>query len=203
VHGQAAFHRPSFQTDRCRCRWDVARACASNQTLRRILPTAERTVIPVRRPQQPKTQLTREARLENAPPRCKKNFRIALSRSRLLPCVRPLVRRECAAGPYGSPRIRSTSLERARSATRGPGSSDPVSPTLRHTCGSAPNTAPSYKIQAPPEEVGLQVAGAGRVLHGLGQPSFVIEVEPAGKGRQQAWGLEHEARNDSAERWAR
>jgi hypothetical protein len=22
--GQAAFHRPSFQTDRCRCRWDVA-----------------------------------------------------------------------------------------------------------------------------------------------------------------------------------
>jgi hypothetical protein len=68
------------------------------------------------------------------PPRCKKNFRIGLSRSRLLPCVRPQMRREFAAGQYGSPRIRSTSLERARSATRGPGSSDPVSPTLRHTC---------------------------------------------------------------------
>src|SRR3984957_15630584 len=57
-------------------------------------------------------------------------FQDRLSRSRLLPCVRPLVRRACAAGPYGSSRIGSTSLERARSATHAPGSSNPVSPTL-------------------------------------------------------------------------
>jgi hypothetical protein len=56
-----------------------------------------------------------------------------LARIRLLPCVRPLLRRDRAAGPYGSSRIGSTSLERARSATHAPGSPDPVSPTLRHT----------------------------------------------------------------------
>ncbi len=39
-----------------------------------------------------------------------------------------------AAGPYGSSGIRSTSLERARGAAHLPGSPDPASPTLRHTC---------------------------------------------------------------------
>ncbi len=41
-----------------------------------------------------------------------------------------------AAGPDGSSSsgIRSTSLERARSTPRAPGSPDPASPTLRHTC---------------------------------------------------------------------
>src|SRR4051812_47856396 len=37
-----------------------------------------------------------------------------------------------AAGPYGSAGIRSTSLERARSAAREPGSPGPALPTLRH-----------------------------------------------------------------------
>ncbi|RWF62109.1 MAG: hypothetical protein EOS26_32635, partial [Mesorhizobium sp.] len=56
------------------------------------------------------------------------------ARDRVLPCVRPLLRLVMAAGPYGSSRIRSTSLERARSAPHAPGSPDPASPTLRHTC---------------------------------------------------------------------
>jgi hypothetical protein len=60
-----------------------------------------------------------------------------LTRDRVLPCVRPMMRRDIfAAGPYGSSRIRSTSLKRARSARRAPGSPDPASPTLRHTCPS-------------------------------------------------------------------
>lgn len=60
-----------------------------------------------------------------------------LARDRVLPCVRPLMRRYVvAAGPYGSSRVRSTSLERARSARHAPGSPDPASPTLRHTCPS-------------------------------------------------------------------
>ena len=60
----------------------------------------------------------------------------AAARDRVLPCVRPLIAAFMTAGPYGSSRIRSTSLERARSAPRAPGSPDPASPTLRHTCPS-------------------------------------------------------------------
>jgi hypothetical protein len=44
-----------------------------------------------------------------------------------------------AAGPYGSARVGTTSLERARSAPHAPGSPDPASPTLRHTCPSTPS----------------------------------------------------------------
>jgi hypothetical protein len=53
---------------------------------------------------------------------------------RVLPCVRPLLRQAHGRGPVWDSGVRSTSLERARSASRAPGSPDPASPTLRHTC---------------------------------------------------------------------
>lgn len=69
------------------------------------------------------------------PPRTQEESLVqSAARDRVLPCVRPLLRLVMAAGPYGSSRIRSTSLERARSAPHAPGSPDPASPTLRHTC---------------------------------------------------------------------
>jgi len=63
----------------------------------------------------------------DAPSGARRIFRQGLTRDRVLPCVRPLLRRYVvAAGPYGSSRVRSTSLERARSAPRAPGSPDPA-----------------------------------------------------------------------------
>ena len=50
---------------RARCGHCSART--SNQMLRRMLPTAERTVTPVRQQKKSKTLLTKEARLENGP----------------------------------------------------------------------------------------------------------------------------------------
>lgn len=67
------------------------------------------------------------------PPRAQAESWDSRSRDRVLPCVRPLMRRVCAAGPYGSTRIETTSLERARSAHDAAGSLDPAVPTLRHT----------------------------------------------------------------------
>jgi len=45
---------------------------------------------------------------------------------RVLPCVRPLVRLAHGRGPVWDSGIRSTPRERARSATRAPGSPDPL-----------------------------------------------------------------------------
>jgi len=50
-----------------RARCGHCSACASNQMLRRTLPTAERTVTPVRQTEKSKWLLTRETRLENGP----------------------------------------------------------------------------------------------------------------------------------------
>jgi hypothetical protein len=78
------------------------------------------------------------------PPRVQEESGNGTASDRVLPCVRPLMRPSCAAGPYGSARVGTTSLERARSATPAPGSPDPALPTLRHTCpltSSAPSTA--------------------------------------------------------------
>ena len=70
------------------------------------------------------------------PLRCKKNFRTDAARDRVRSCIRPMMRQDQRRWPVWDSRIRSTSLERARSAIRAPGSPDPVSPTLRHTCPS-------------------------------------------------------------------
>jgi hypothetical protein len=57
-----------------------------------------------------------------------------LTRSRMLPSVRPVMRRRGGAGPYGSSRIRSKSPVACSLGTvESPGFPDPVSPTVRHT----------------------------------------------------------------------
>ncbi len=47
---------------------------------------------------------------------CKKNLSKGSERGRVLTCVRPLLRLLHAAGPYGSSRIGSNSISRARGA---------------------------------------------------------------------------------------
>jgi hypothetical protein len=81
------------------------------------------------------------------------------ARDRVLPCVRPLMRHDHGRGPVWDSGVRSTSLERARSATRAPGSPDPASPTLRHTC---PSTS------SPPDSLATVTRSSG---HGTRTPS--------------------------------
>ena len=66
----------------------------------------------------------------DAPLQARENFRIVVARSRMLPSVRPLVQRWCAAGLYGSSRTGSRSRGRARSTAEPPGCPSPVSPTV-------------------------------------------------------------------------
>jgi hypothetical protein len=70
------------------------------------------------------------------PLRCKENLWTDAARDRMLPCVRPLTRHGYWPQARMGLGIRSTSLERARSAPHVPGSPDLASPTLRHTCPS-------------------------------------------------------------------
>ena len=66
------------------------------------------------------------------PPPAQGESRTGAAHDRVLACVRRLdAGVSCAAGPYRSSGVRSTSLERARSATA-PGFPDPASPILRH-----------------------------------------------------------------------
>lgn len=58
--------------------------------------------------------------------------------------------RLCAAGPYGSARVGTTSLERARSAAHEPGSPGPALPTLRHTYSFDLLTLSDSLASAPP-----------------------------------------------------
>ncbi len=64
------------------------------------------------------------------PRRSKKNLSTGAAHSRVLTCIRPLMRRVHAAGPHGSSRIRSKTIWRARGAHPSSGFSDPVSATV-------------------------------------------------------------------------
>ena len=65
------------------------------------------------------------------PPRSASDFWVGLTPGRMLPSVRPLMRRCDAAGPYGSSRTGSTSPVACFGSTvECPGSSGPVSPTV-------------------------------------------------------------------------
>src|SRR3954464_10263488 len=65
----------------------------------------------------------------DAPFRARENIRNAVTRSRMLPSVRPLAR-PWAAGLHGSSRSGSRSRWRTRSTVLQPGCPDPVSPTV-------------------------------------------------------------------------
>jgi hypothetical protein len=65
----------------------------------------------------------------DAPFRARENIRNAVTRSRMLPSVRPLAR-PWTAGLHGSSRTGSTSTPRTRGTVLHTGSPDPVSPTV-------------------------------------------------------------------------
>src|SRR4051794_37853988 len=65
----------------------------------------------------------------DAPFRARENIRNAVTRSRMLPSVRPLAR-PWTAGLHGSSRSGSRSRWRTRSTVLQPGCPDPVSPTV-------------------------------------------------------------------------
>src|SRR5689334_9875015 len=91
----------------------------------------EQVLLPVLRERKPDAVLVMD--MCGRPRGSKKNLQDRRGACRVLTCVRPLMRRSPAAGPYGSLRIGSNSIWRARGACPSSGFSNPVSRPLRHT----------------------------------------------------------------------
>ena len=83
----------------------------------------------------------------DAPLWARENFRTAVTRGRMLPSVRPLVRQHAVAGLHGSSRTGSTSTPRAQGTLVQPGCPDPVSPTVA-PCPPSVRPTPSRPCSA-------------------------------------------------------
>ena len=85
--------------------------------------------------------------IRGRPPLGKGKLQDFVTRGRMLPSVRPLVRRHAVAGLHGSSRTGSTSTPRAQGTLVQPGCPDPVSPTVA-PCPPSVRPTPSRPCSA-------------------------------------------------------